>query len=231
MEKIIEGIVLRSIEFKDNDKIVTLLTKEEGKFTLKMRGVKNPKSKLRYASIPFFYGRYILTGTKTGFVVTGVDSIRHYDYSTMNLTYYYLATLVIEIAEKLSIDGFEDRELFDYTIKALSEINSTINPLQQALEILRDYLVISGHGLNTDYGENVNGFSYDEGGLCDLSKSAGLKLTQSSVDALKALLNNKQIPEGFLANTLTLIASYFTAKTTKKLNTVEQIIKMYEILV
>lgn len=230
MEKIIEGIVLRSVDFKDNDRIVTLLTKEEGKLTIKMRGVKNPKSKLRHASIPFFYGKYVLTQTKTGFVVTGVDSIRHYDYSTMNLSYYYLATLVIEIADKLSVEGFQDLELFDFIIQSLSNINSDTNPLQTALEILRDSLMVSGHGLNTDYGENINGFSYDEGGLCDLRKSAGMKLTPSMIEGLKCLLKNQPVQENLLANTLTLISSYFSAKTTKKLNTVEQIIQMYEIL-
>lgn len=231
MEKIIEGIVLRSIEFKDNDKIVTLLTREEGKFTIKMRGVKNPKSKLRHASIPFFYGRYILTQTKTGFVVTGVDSIRHYDYSSMNLSYYYIATLIIEIADRLSVEGFQDTELFDYTIKALSKIDSDKNPLQSALEILRDFLVVSGHGLNENYDENANGFSYDEGGLCDLRKCAGMKLTQSMIEGIKCLLKNESVQENLLPNILSLISSYFTARTTKKLNTVEQLIKMYEILV
>lgn len=231
MEKTIEGIVLRSVEFKDNDKIVTLLTKEEGKFTLKMRGVKSPKSKLRHASIPFFYGRYMLTQTKTGFVLTGVDTIRHYDYSTMSLSYYYLATLILEIADKLSMEGLPDDELFDFTIKALSEIDSEKNPLQSALELLREFLIISGHGLNTAYDENANGFSYEEGGLCDLRKTPGMKLTSSMIDGIKSLLSRGEVPEGLLANTLTLIASYFTAKTTKKLNTVEQIIKMYELLV
>lgn len=229
MEKRLEGIVLKTIDFKENDKLVTLLTKEEGKVLIKMRGVRTAKSKLRYASFPFFHGTYLLTGTKTGFVVTGVDSINRYDYSTLDLSYYYLATLILEIADKLSIDGFEDRELFDFTCKSLNEIDTNINPLQKALELLRDFLVIAGHGLNMDYPENSNGFSYDEGGLCDLSKTAGMKLTQSMIEAIKSLLKNQAVDERFLANTLTLISSYFTAKTTKKLLTVEQIIKMSEL--
>lgn len=231
MDKTIEGIVLRSVEFKDNDRIVTLLTREEGKFTIRMRGVKNPKSKLRQASHPFYYGKYTLTRTKTGYVVTGVDTIKNFDFSLSSLSFYYVAALIIEIAEKLSLEEYEDVPLFEFTIKSLSNIDLNKNPLQLASELLRDFLVIAGHGLKTDFDEYINGFSFEDGGLCDLKKSSGMKLTTTMIDGIKNLLNYGEVNASILPNVLSLISSYFTANTTKKLNTPEQIIAMYDILV
>ena len=42
-----DGIVLRETEYKDNDKLLTLLTRENGQLTAKARGVKSRTSKLR----------------------------------------------------------------------------------------------------------------------------------------------------------------------------------------
>lgn len=42
-----DGIVLRETEYKDNDKLLTILTRENGQVTAKIRGVKSRTSKLR----------------------------------------------------------------------------------------------------------------------------------------------------------------------------------------
>ena len=47
-----EGIVLRETEYKDNDKLLTVLTREDGLLTVKARGVKSRGSKLRSGKHP-----------------------------------------------------------------------------------------------------------------------------------------------------------------------------------
>jgi len=44
----VKGIVLKSIDFKDNDKLLTILTLEKGKITVKARGVKKNTSSYSY---------------------------------------------------------------------------------------------------------------------------------------------------------------------------------------
>lgn len=42
-----EGIVLREVQYKDNDKLLTVLTKDFGKITVKAVGVKSGRSRLK----------------------------------------------------------------------------------------------------------------------------------------------------------------------------------------
>ena len=43
----VNGIVVKSSDYKDNDKLVTLVTFELGKITCLARGVKKPNAKLK----------------------------------------------------------------------------------------------------------------------------------------------------------------------------------------
>lgn len=230
MEKRLTGLVLKAVDYKETDKIVTLLTLEEGKATIKLRGVRSAKSKLRFASFPFFTGTFILTQTKTGFVVTGVDPINRYDYLTLDLKYFYLGTLILEIADKLSVDGYQDEELFNFIINKLESVKNVDETTEEAMFTIKQALDIAGHGLNTDYPENANGFSYDEGGLVNLSKTAGLRQSDGVIDSLKKLLKNEKVESKYIPQVLSLLSSYFFVKTTKKLLSVEQIILMSDLI-
>lgn len=230
MEKRLTAVVLKTIDYKENDKLVTLLTKEEGKQTIKMRGVRTSKSKLRYASFPFFYGVYVFNQTKSGFILTGVDPINRYDYSALNLKEYYLSALIVELADKLSAENFVDELLFEFTVKSLEYVNDNKDAASKALDLIKTALEIAGHGLNSSYPEHSNGFSYDEGGLVDTQKTFGMKLTDGMVSALKSLLNGGCVPQKYLPGLLSLLSGYFATKTGKKLLTVEQIIQMQDIL-
>ena len=42
-----EGIILRETEYKDADKLLTVLTKDRGQLTLRARGIRSRSSKLK----------------------------------------------------------------------------------------------------------------------------------------------------------------------------------------
>ena len=44
-----DGLVVRQVNYKDNDQILTVLTKEHGLMTLKARGVRSRSSRLKGA--------------------------------------------------------------------------------------------------------------------------------------------------------------------------------------
>lgn len=230
MEKRLTGIVIKTVDYKESDRLVTLLTKEEGKALIKLRGVRKAKSKLNFASFPFFMGVYILTETKGGYVVTGVDPINRYDYSSLDLNTYYLRSLMCEVADKLSEEGYTDTELFDYTASILNSVGKDSSIIKSAIDIIIGALDIAGHGLNREYPNDANGFSYDEGGLINIGKTVGMRLTDGVVQAIKNILSGADAEEKYLPNILSLINSYFSAKTTKKLQSVGQILQMQDVI-
>ena len=61
MELIVNGLMLKSADYKENDKILTLLTAEKGKITAGIKGVRKAKAKLKFAAQPFCFAEYVLS--------------------------------------------------------------------------------------------------------------------------------------------------------------------------
>ena len=61
MEKKVKGLVLRSTQYGDYDKLVTVLT-EEGKLFFKARGIRSITSKNAAGCAPFVFSDYRQVG-------------------------------------------------------------------------------------------------------------------------------------------------------------------------
>lgn len=59
MEEKCRAVVLRAIDYKDNDKILTLFSLERGIVTSAIRGVKKAGAKLKFAAQPFCFCEYV----------------------------------------------------------------------------------------------------------------------------------------------------------------------------
>ena len=55
----VDGIVLRSMDYGEGNKIITLLTEHDGKAGVLVRGAKKPRSRHAAMTLPFTYGQYI----------------------------------------------------------------------------------------------------------------------------------------------------------------------------
>ena len=55
------GLVLREVRYKESDKILTVLTREEGKLTLKARGCRRKNSRLLASSQLLVYSELAIT--------------------------------------------------------------------------------------------------------------------------------------------------------------------------
>ena len=58
MYKTFEGLVLRETEYRDADKLLTVLTRDAGKLTLKARGVRSNRSRLKGACQILTYSEF-----------------------------------------------------------------------------------------------------------------------------------------------------------------------------
>lgn len=53
MEEKINALMIRSVDYADNDKILSLFSLEQGVISAKIRGVKKAGAKLKFAAEPF----------------------------------------------------------------------------------------------------------------------------------------------------------------------------------
>jgi DNA repair protein RecO (recombination protein O) len=90
-----EGIVLRETEYNDHDKLLTVLTRDLGKITVKARGARSQRSKLRAAcqitafseiTLQEYQGRYTLTEAVTKELFAPLQG----DVTLLSLASYFL---------------------------------------------------------------------------------------------------------------------------------------------
>lgn len=97
----VKGIVLASKDYKENDKLLWLLT-PTGKLTVLAKGVKKPKAKLKPASMPFCFGEYLLTN-KGGeiYTLTSCEVIDSFFDITSDYDSFLIGCKMLDIAGKI----------------------------------------------------------------------------------------------------------------------------------
>ena len=127
-EKIIDAIVLKSQDFKDNDKIVYLFSPAEGKFSAVLKGVKKASAKLKFAGEPFCFAEF--TCVKRGDMATITNAYQKESFFELrnDITAFYAGVSALEIVSAFAQEGVADPALFVCLIKSLSLMVQGINP-------------------------------------------------------------------------------------------------------
>lgn len=116
-----EGICLRSVDFKENDKILTLYLAEHGKVGVSAKGCKSANSKLKYATTPLCFGKYYLA-KKNKYVLTGCDCIDSFFNLAVEPVKYFCASVVLEVVDKMTLEGEYNHRLFVAMLECLNEL-------------------------------------------------------------------------------------------------------------
>ena len=64
MQQTVFAVVAQAVNYRDHDRILTLVTRERGTVTATARGCRKPQSKLMSCAQPFVYGEYELAEAK-----------------------------------------------------------------------------------------------------------------------------------------------------------------------
>ena len=102
-----KGLVLRTRTFGEADRLVTLLTFEEGKFEAIAKGARKIKSKLAAGIDLFTYGNFNFHRGKTWPIITGQDPIERFNRFREDPDLYPYGLYLSELTDKL-ISGCEN---------------------------------------------------------------------------------------------------------------------------
>lgn len=122
--------MLRTTEYGETHKILTIYMKETGKVGVVARGAKKTQSRLSSVSQWFTYGRYLYVkgkGAGLGTLRQGeiVDSFRTIQTDLTRTAY---AAYIVELLDKLTSDGQPDRYLFELLYQTLHHIDDGRDP-------------------------------------------------------------------------------------------------------
>ncbi|GAE33404.1 DNA repair protein RecO [Halalkalibacter akibai] len=124
----VEGIVIRTTDYGESNKIVTLFTRELGKLGVMSRGAKKPKNRLSAASQLFMYGTFVFQKS-TGLGTLNQADITHSFREVRNdLFRASYATYIVELTDKLTEDRQRNPHLFELLYQTLYYLDEGIDP-------------------------------------------------------------------------------------------------------
>ena len=103
MIRTVKGLVLRSIQYGESDKLITILT-EEGKIFFKARGIRSLTSKNAAGCSAFVYSEFVLEQRGDKYFLRRAQPLYTTVRAGASLTSLSLATYLAELAEDTSRD-------------------------------------------------------------------------------------------------------------------------------
>ncbi len=121
-----QGIVLRVTDYNDRDALLTLLTRDQGKLTVKARGLRRKNSPLTAPCQLLAYGEFTLFEYRGQYTINEAQSIELFTPLRRDLTKLSLGTYFAQVTEVLSQEDFPSPELQSLLLNclfALSRLN------------------------------------------------------------------------------------------------------------
>jgi len=115
----IRGIVLRVTDYNDRDALLTLLTQDQGKLTVKARGLRKKNSPLIAPCQLLAYGEFTLFEYRGQYTINEAHSIELFTALRRDLNKLSLGTYFAQVAEVLSQEDFPSPELQSLLLNCL----------------------------------------------------------------------------------------------------------------
>ncbi|GAB6934243.1 MAG: DNA repair protein RecO [Bacillota bacterium] len=124
----LEGVVLRTRDYGEGHKIITLFTREQGKLGAVARGAKKPRSRLAAVTQPLTHGLYLchaggeLATLSQGEVLHAFSRIRD------DLIRTAYAAYMLEVTDRLLAEREAHPRLFDQLVGILQQLEAGKDP-------------------------------------------------------------------------------------------------------
>ena len=181
-----EGIVLRYADYKDADRMLTLLTPDYGLISVSARGVRRQNAKLRFAAELFTYGSYMLNDKNSRYALMGCVLQDSFYSLREDIDKMCAASAMVEIINYAGTQQPQP-ELFALLRGCLFTLCSGTPPKALLALFIARLLKISGYLPEIEYcissGSKAEYFIPGEGGICrkcaQKTGTAGLIMLES----------------------------------------------------
>lgn len=239
MEKKINALMLRAVDYGENDKILTLLSAEEGRITAGIKGVKKAGAKLKFAAQPFCFAEYILTQSGDRYTVIQAGECESFYELRSDINRYFAACAVCEAAIALTLEGDGGENMFSDCIHALTNMCRGDEGLALITFLVR-ILKRSGYGIRLDgcikCGAPLSDkerlrFDMDAGGFTCVDCGEGAGASGVTYNVLRMAdglpYDSAYITEDGKKRALRLLREYLIYKVDARLNSLSEYIRMF----
>lgn len=236
MEEKLSGIVLFSVCYGENDKILTVYTLESGIVSARIKGVQKAGAKLKFASEPFCFAEFIFSKTGDKRLVIGASLIDSFYPIRENIVKYYSAFVMLEFVKKFAKEEMVSKETFVLLLESLKKVAYTdINPKIYTVRFLLSALKVTGYALKTENcfkcGNEISNktfFDYTSGAFyCEKCFfGEGREINLSTYQTLKDIEIKDDFEEILLNKSLKLLDFYINNKTEENVVSLKELINI-----
>ena len=122
------GLVLRTTEYKETDRILTILTDHDGLLSVKARGVRSNRSKLKGACQLLTYAEFTISDARGFTAITEATAIEMFPELRNDLLLLSLASYFAQLAEVLSQEDASSPALLSLILNALYALSKLKKP-------------------------------------------------------------------------------------------------------
>lgn len=138
MYQTVRGLVVRVTEYKDRDSLLTLLTRELGRITVKARNVRRRNSPLTVACQLLALSEFTLFEYKDSYVVNDAHVVELFQGLRQDVKKLALATYFSQVASLISMEDTPSPELQPLVLNCLyglSELDIPQNKVKSVFEL------------------------------------------------------------------------------------------------
>ncbi len=138
------AVVIRTADYRENDRMVTLLTKEYGKMSASARGSRKPTSKLFASSSVFCCGEYVFYEKDGRFGIKSCEVRRTFFNLRNDYDAYAAACFIADAVDKVAQEDDVSPGLFSLTVNALFALDTGAAPGTVLIYFVQRLLYIEG---------------------------------------------------------------------------------------
>lgn len=196
-----QGLVLRVTDYNDKDALLTLLTPNHGKLTVKARGLRRKNSPLIGPCQLLAYGEYVLFDYKGNLTINEANSIELFQHLRRDLCALSLGSYFAQAAELICQEDLPNPELLSLVLNCLYGL-SKLGISQEKVKAVFELRVacLAGYmpdlsGCHNCGNENPELFDLSAGRLecrnCRAVDSAGIRMPVSPglIRAMEYIVN------------------------------------------
>lgn len=124
----VKGIVTRAVQYKDNDKIISLLTAEYGLISVYCHGARSNKSKYLTSTRLFCYSEFVLTRKKDFYYIKEADYIEAFFDIVNSMDKLFLGQYFLEVVNEICVEGERQDGVLRLLLNSLYALSADLFP-------------------------------------------------------------------------------------------------------
>lgn len=195
----VEGIVIRSIDYGEGNKILTIFSKEAGKMSVMARGAKKLKSRHTAIAQPFTYGEFVIYKAGQMGTLNSGEIENAYQGLREDIHKAAYASYLMELTERMLGDNERNAPLFNQLKAALDAIAEDKDPqivvhiYELKILAIAGYMPELSRCVSCESTEGVMSLSISMGGTlcgrCRYNDPGALAVTEGTLKLLRLFLH------------------------------------------